>query len=32
MGDADLIVVSEDHKKVNGLWVIHLPYGPTVSP
>lgn len=25
----DLIVVSEDHKKVNGLWVIHLPYGPT---
>ena len=25
----DLIVVSEDHKKVNGLWLIHLPCGPT---
>lgn len=28
-GFTDLIVVSEDHKAVNGLWLIHLPGGPT---
>ena len=28
-GFTDLLVVSEDHKVVNGLWLIHLPGGPT---
>lgn len=28
-GFTDLMVVSEDHKRVNGLWLIHLPGGPT---
>jgi ribosome production factor 1 len=28
-GFTDLIVVSEDHKAVNSLWIIHLPGGPT---
>jgi ribosome production factor 1 len=28
-GFTDLIVVSEDHKAVNSLWLIHLPGGPT---
>jgi ribosome production factor 1 len=25
----DLIIINEDHKKINGMTVIHLPEGPT---